>query len=71
MSDINKIVAAILTAGRVPTMKHDDAPRSMEDWLAEYHAWVEVLGKQDSSGSYSRRKAYMDAFLGKDDPPGT
>jgi hypothetical protein len=44
MSDVHKIVAAILTAGRVPTMSGDT--RSMSDWLAEYNAWLETLANQ-------------------------
>jgi hypothetical protein len=48
MSDINKIVAAILTAGRVPHMSKDGTPRPMSDWLAEYEAWVETLNGRES-----------------------
>jgi hypothetical protein len=47
MSDVNKIVAAILTNGRMPTISGEGA-KTMDDWLAEYNAWVEALGKQDA-----------------------
>ena len=35
MTDVNKIVAAILTAGRVPTATQPGASMEMADWLAE------------------------------------
>jgi len=62
MSDVNKIVAAILTAGRVPTMKHDDHPRSMDDWLAEYEAWLEALNKNDAEQGTSSARKIADAI---------
>jgi len=49
MSDNNKIIAAILTAGRMPTFKQENGPRSMEDWLAEYTAWLQTLNSQDEA----------------------
>ncbi len=48
MADIDKVVAAILTAGRVPTL-WDKQPRPREDWLVEYNAWLAILEKVDGA----------------------
>jgi hypothetical protein len=48
MSDINKIVAAVLTAGRMPLLRHIEGANTMDDWLAEYNTWVETLDRQDA-----------------------
>ena len=60
MSDINKIVAAILTAGRVPTM--GNSPRPMEDWLAEYNAWVDALQEQATEKKRAQASKYNEAL---------
>lgn len=48
MSDVNKIVAAILTAGRMPTKS---ATQNMDEWRSEFNLWVEVLENQDREAS--------------------
>jgi hypothetical protein len=47
-SDLNKIVAAILTAGR---MHQPEFPRTMDDWLVEYTTWLDVLEKRDAQST--------------------
>jgi len=49
-SDVHKIVAAILTAGRQPTLRGPVA-LSMDDWWAEYRAWLETLEKDELKGT--------------------
>jgi hypothetical protein len=54
MSDINKIVAAVLTAGRMPLLRHIEGANTMHDWLAEYNTWVETLDRQDAQQQAER-----------------
>jgi len=49
MSDVNKIVAAILTAGRMPTLSV--SYRMSDDWLAEYERWVPTLNARDAEAA--------------------
>lgn len=51
MSDINKLVAAILTAGRMPAMSPEDGRTDAGDWLAEYAMWVDMLDKRDAQAT--------------------
>ena len=62
MSDINKLVAAILTAGRLPTWKYGDNARPMDDWLAEYNAWVGALDKQDEAREAENSQRFVDSL---------
>lgn len=58
MSDINKIVAAILTAGRQPTLSNQ--PRGMDDWLVEYQGWLTALQEADQAEKDQRHAQNMD-----------
>ena len=63
MTDVNKIVAAILTAGRVPTTTQPGASMEMADWLAEYQAWLKALeGLDDGSKAPSYESISERAF---------
>ena len=56
MSDINKLVAAVLTAGRMPTLSHRDA----DSWLEEFDMWVQALERRHNSKNAAPRPALDD-----------
>ncbi len=63
MSDINKIVAAILTSGRMPTMTQTSGVRESGDWLAEYNMWVEALNKQDAAEGKAKASQWTKGMM--------
>lgn len=55
MSDVNKIVAAILTVGRLPTIESERQIPNMDDMLDQYDDWLDRLSKRDAEQDASDR----------------